>query len=417
MLGKLTLLVLSAGFVYAQDPAASNDVRSLEKRIEALEARSQGALQATWNDGVKVSSKDGAFVSQIGARLQLDAMDASEDDGLKASKITPLKDGAEIRRALIKFYGTLYSNLDYHIEYNMAGGKPTFDDAYAQFNGRPDIARIRVGQFREPMGLERLMSSRDVPFMERSLPVALTPGYNVGAMALRSFNDDRVTAAAGAFRETDPTGLIGSDDGYHFTGRLTALPMMADDKSSYIHLGVSASWQSMSEGTYRYASIPEANLAPSFADTGIMSNVDTAVACAGEFLGVDGPVSLMAEYVRTTPEVADTDVELSGWYVTASWFLTGEVRPYLMKEGVPGRVKPLKNFTDGKGAGAWELAARYSSLDLNDGLVAGRELNDVTLGVNWYMDPSTRLSLDYVRADLDSIGTADIVEARVQLDF
>ncbi len=53
------------------------------------------------------------------------------------------------------------------------------------------------------------------------------------------------------------------------------------------------------------------------------------------------------------------------------------------------------------GSGAWEVAARISSLDLDDDGTDGGELDDLTFGVNWYLNPNTRLMLDYILADLD----------------
>jgi phosphate-selective porin OprO/OprP len=67
------------------------------------------------------------------------------------------------------------------------------------------------------------------------------------------------------------------------------------------------------------------------------------------------------------------------------------------------------------------VAARISSLDLDDGIDGGR-LDDLTLGVNWYLNPNTRVMLDYIRAGLDPAGggadgDTSILAFRVQFAF
>src|SRR5205823_406306 len=61
-----------------------------------------------------------------------------------------------------------------------------------------------------------------------------------------------------------------------------------------------------------------------------------------------------------------SNVDFRAWQLMAGWFLTGETKPYKAANSTFDRVKPAKNFDDKGGAGAWELAARFSSLDLND---------------------------------------------------
>ena len=63
------------------------------------------------------------------------------------------------------------------------------------------------------------------------------------------------------------------------------------------------------------------------------------------------------------------DPTFDGYYVQAGYFLTGEHRPYVFGRGGFGRVKPKSIFGKDDGRGAWEIAARYSTLDLTDGAV------------------------------------------------
>ena len=87
-----------------------------------------------------------------------------------------------------------------------------------------------------------------------------------------------------------------------------------------------------------------------------------------------------------------------------SWLVTGESRPYSAKKGTFSRVKPNKPFSLKNGGwGALEVAARYSALDLNDGAIQGGEIEDITLGVNWYLNNNTRLMANYIMANTDNV--------------
>src|SRR5262249_651747 len=64
----------------------------------------------------------------------------------------------------------------------------------------------------------------------------------------------------------------------------------------------------------------------------------------------------------------------AGGYVEGSWTLTGERRLYNAEKGAYYAIVPARPFSpweDEFGIGALELAARYSTIDLNDKFVAG----------------------------------------------
>jgi len=80
-----------------------------------------------------------------------------------------------------------------------------------------------------------------------------------------------------------------------------------------------------------------------------------------------------------------------GYYVQGSWVLTGESRPY--SKGTIGNVRPVHDY------GAFEVAVRYSSVDLNDGPVYGGKEDDWTIGANWYLGQHFKLQANYIFAN------------------
>ena len=116
--------------------------------------------------------------------------------------------------------------------------------------------------------------------------------------------------------------------------------------------------------------------------------------------------------------IEGSDLDFSSYYVQVSYVLTGESRKYDHVTGGFRGVTPRRDFRgEPRGPGAWELGARYAGIDLNDGDVAGGELDEITLGLNWYLNANTRVMLNYLMADLDGVGDVDILQTRFQVFF
>ena len=79
-------------------------------------------------------------------------------------------------------------------------------------------------------------------------------------------------------------------------------------------------------------------------------------------------------------------------------------------------IKPNKNFGKG-GAGAFEVSFRYSSIDFNDYDIQAGTLNDITVGLNWYLNPAVRYTLNYINANVKNLGRANIFQMRFQVAF
>jgi phosphate-selective porin OprO/OprP len=156
-------------------------------------------------------------------------------------------------------------------------------------------------------------------------------------------------------------------------------------------------------------------------DTGRI-DLDSANLLNPELAVVWGSFSLQGEYFWTSLSSNEAnDPVFQGAYLYGSWFITGERRHYSTSSARFSRVTPNGNFFD-SGFGAWELAARWSWIDLTDELVEGGEEDNFTFGVNWYLNPNYRLMFNYIYADVKDRsdaedGSTDIFQMRFQVDY
>mgnify|MGYP001822269639 FL=1 len=200
--------------------------------------------------------------------------------------------------------------------------------------------------------------------------------------------------------------------------------------SSVIHLGLATSYRRADgENEVRFRERPESHVTSTrLVNTGTLDNYDNQTLIGAEAAAVFGPFSMQGEYIQTSVDLdgPGSDPDFNGWYVFGSYFLTGERRPYKASSGTFGRVVP--NSIVGKGGhGAWELAARYSTIDLNDSGIDGGEEENITLGLNWYATPNIRFMANYIRAKTDPTSEVeypsagdedvDIFQMRAQVDF
>jgi phosphate-selective porin OprO and OprP len=58
-----------------------------------------------------------------------------------------------------------------------------------------------------------------------------------------------------------------------------------------------------------------------------------------------------------------------------------------------------------RGFGAWELAARVSYLDLNDGIVNGGTMVGVSAGLHWFLTSNLKVQFDYQYNKRESLPT------------
>ncbi len=374
-------------------------------------------VQVRWKDGVRLETEDKTVRIRLGGRLHYDFAAMSQDSGVQ-ERLGALQDGTEPRRARFYLSGVLHEQVDFKFQYDFAGGATRFKDVYLGLSRVPYLGKIRIGHMKEPFSLEEMTSSNNITFMERALPNVFAPSRNAGLL-ISNHAKERVNWGVGVFRNTDDSGVGQGDGEFNITGRLTGTPWHSDKSKKIVHVGLNYSYRSPSQPRFRFRQRPEAHLAPRFVDTGNLT-MPSANLVGPEFTWVQGPASLQAEYLHAglNPVTGNGNSNFHGYYVSGSYFLTGEQRNYRVSEGRFRGIKPKRNFNSSQGGmGAWEVGLRYSSLDLNHGPVSGGRLNDFTFGLNWYLNPNARVMWNYIHANRDSIGAADIFQMRLQLNF
>ncbi|MDJ0806734.1 MAG: porin [Gammaproteobacteria bacterium] len=369
--------------------------------------------------GLQVESADGDFRFELGGRLLIDAAWYDEDK-------TRLDNESEIRSSRLSLRGNLWDDWQFKSEVEFAQDGAELKSNYLRYRGFKPLL-ITLGNFKEPFGLERWTSISETTFMERAaVSGALAPARSLG-LGLRS-SVRRWSISAGLFGDRDLSRSSGDDSSDEqsraVTGRVTYLPLRS--KTSMLHTGLAASYRVFDEGQIRFKARPESHLIETpFIDTGNIKDVDEVRRFGAEAAAVIGPWSLQAEYIKTeTHRNGDNPtLDFSGWYVYTSYLLTGESRPYRHQRGVYRGIAPKRPLNLG-GAGAWELALRYSRLDLTDEEVVGGELDLFTLGLNWYPNVNVRLMANYIHVlNVDRPGSvydgdgSQIFQIRSQLDF
>lgn len=282
-------------------------------------------------------------------------------------------------------------------------------DAYFRlFNKK--VGDFRLGQFKTPVGFEEgAIGSGSTTFLERALPVqAVNQGRRIGVdWTYENLPGWLLNAAF--FSGGD---LNGDNDGTTWAARAVYNPVK--NETTVVHLGVAASVEDRDDEVARIRARPEANLtAIRLIDTGNLAGAERIRRVGLEGAWAQGPFSLQGEYlIIAAARRTAHDFSGDGAYLYGSWVLTGESRPY--KSGAFGNVKPKHDY------GAVEIGLRYSTLDLNDGLVAGGKQHDWTLGANWYLGQHIKLQANYIRAFSDKGALAldpKITEVRAQIYF
>jgi len=186
------------------------------------------------------------------------------------------------------------------------------------------------------------------------------------------------------------------DETFSFAARVIYTPIRTDD--SVLLLGASGSLRStdFDSGVVRFKTKPETNVADiKYVDTGNITDVDSYNIFGGELAYANKRFYAQSEYITTNlTRMNDLeDLSFGGGYVYATYFLTDDTHPYDSNSAEFGRVTPKSK------SGAWEVTARFSSVDMDDQDILAGASTSMTFGVNYYANANIRMYLNYGMVD------------------
>lgn len=351
--------------------------------------------------------------TQIHSYVMIDAANYS-DRSLGATQFS-------LRRADISLERNLSFGWLLYADAQLVDGHLEFKDVYVRKQTRV-FGVVTVGNQQEPFGLEQFGSFRNTTFLERATTNALAPSRSIGITS-SDFRGPWIWSYGFYTAGTKDEGR--TQRGVALTGRLAYL--LHTDSGPY-HLAIDYSTRRAGpDNDQRFKSAPEVALSSSdnFLDTGTITSSNKVQRYGLEAAHVNGPFSWQAEYMEAHLQRSDglPSLRFRGWYGYASWMITGESREYRESNATFGPVVPHASW-NGHGGGALEVGVRLSMTDLNDRDVVGGKETNLTVGVNWYLDKSVRLSANFVHAiDLNKPGTSgsgshpSAVVGRLQYQF
>jgi phosphate-selective porin OprO/OprP len=310
-----------------------------------------------------------------------------------------------VRRADISLLHDLGLGWLFYADAQLVDGSLEFKDVYVR-KQTSTFGVVTIGNQQEPFGLEQYGSFRTTTFLERATTNALAPSRSVG-ISSSDFRGPWIWSygffTAGT-RDEDRT-----QRGVALTGRVAYL--WKTDGGLY-HFALDYSTRRAGPNNDQsFKSSPEVALTSSddFLNTHTITDSNKVQRYGLEAAHVDGPFSWQAEYMEAHLQRNDglPPLRFRGWYGYASWMVTGESREYRESNATFGPVVPNASW-NGHGGGALEVGVRLSMTDLNDRDIVGGKETNLTVGVNWYLDKSVRLSANLVHAiDLNKPGDPD----------
>jgi phosphate-selective porin OprO/OprP len=362
-----------------------------------------------------------------------------------------LDDGFNARRARIGVIGKFFEDWNYALIYDFAGSSDGFastasvrgasvgflpggalsgiENAYLSYTGfKPFGGKLAIegGYIDVPYTLDEATSSNDILFLERASSQVIAA--NIAASDFRSaagarwYTDSFWIGAyatgptAGAVHSASSTNPNGTTEQLGATARVAGQVVSGKDYS--LHIGGDAEFlidspHNLVTGaqTLTLSDRPELRIDPTtLISTGALAGVSGAQVYSAEAAATYGPLFFQGEYFWYNVDRGNlpglSSVKFNGGYAQAAWVLTGETHTYNSALAAYNGIVPLNPFSlTGGGWGAWEIAGRISTIDLNDQLatangVAGGRQTVYTAGLNWYVNRNVRFMFDYLHGDV-----------------
>jgi phosphate-selective porin OprO/OprP len=410
-----------------------------------------GAVVTMPGNRPTICTADGLNCVAITGRIHFDGGGYDYHPNTAATVPQRLDDGVNVRRARIGVVGKFMGDWNFGLIYDFGGSSDGFastasvggaavgflpggalsgiENAYLSYTGFKPFGgtlAIEGGIMDILYTMDEATSSNDIMFMERASSGVIAA--NIAASDFRStfgarWYDDRFWA--GAYATGPTTGAIhsassinpnGTTEQFGAAARVAGQVLSTNDYT--LHIGGDAEWlirppHNLVTGaqTVTLNDRPELRIDPTtLISTGAIAGVSAAQVYSAEAAATVGSLFLQGEYfwfnVERKAIPGLPDLKFQGGYAQAGYILTGETRKYNPGSASYGGVIPAHPFSlDGGGWGAWEIAGRFSTIDLNDQLatangVAGGRQNIYTLALNWYVNRNVRFMFDYLHGDV-----------------
>jgi phosphate-selective porin OprO/OprP len=410
------------------------------------------------NNRPTVCTADEQNCISITSRIHWDVGGYDYRPNMAATSPQKLDSGENLRRARIGVIGKFFGDWNYALIYDFGGTADGFastastgaapgvggatvgflpggavsgvENAYLSYTGfKPFGGKMAVegGIMDLPYTLDEATSSNDIPFMERASSGIIA--QNIAAGDFRStvgarWFDDRLWL--GGYVTGPTTGAIHSASSLNPNGTTEqtgafarAAGQILNGNGYTFHLGAEAEWlirasrdEITGAQTLTLSDRPELRIDPtSLISTGALAGVSGAQVYSVEAAGTYGPLYVQGEYFwfnvdRDNLAAPLSSVKFDGGYAEVAYTLTGETRKYNPASASYGGIVPLNplSFTE-NGWGAWEIAGRISTMNLNDQLasangVAGGRQTVYTAALNWYVNGNVRFMFDFLHGDV-----------------
>ena len=410
-------------------PAAESEVQ-----LASLHAAQESSAKEKKPDDGWTDLSSEKWTVKLAGHIQMDyVLWANADD-----PPIPAENYFEFRRLRLVADGVGYGQYDFRLQIDIepeAGDgvtTPVTDvkDAYFTMNDVPLVQRWRIGNFFVPFSLEQVTNDTNNIFMERSIPTQgiFAADREVGIATYGVSEDKNTTWTFGVFFDRISESRkerLDDRQGTRLSARFTHLPFYDESSNGrfLFHTGAGLLYSDNFNDLTRFAARPQVHEGPFLIDSGNIASDDWIVGNI-ELAAVLGPVSIQSEIFAASVDQPTGEASLYGYYVYASYFLTGENRIF-ERYGQHGaqfaRNVPFSNFFAVPGCistGAWEAKVRTSYLDLEQ--LGEGQYQDITAGFNWYWTDRIRCMFDWIHPFTTSetvFGTTESDLIAMRFDF
>lgn len=295
------------------------------------------------------------------------------------------------RKADLTLRGSLLEGVGYYFKAELMDAELDIRDIYVNYNTGSGL--IMIG-FLDPIDESVNPSYRE--FMEGSAVEDFAPGNQLGIGFFREGKN--WTFFTAALKNTIDKHRV-EEAGIIYSTRFTVAPPVPE--GYLLHIGGYASWRKADddEELYRYSATSLLRTGESYVDTGAVADEEMLFGIEfGLNIGSASFDGQCAVVRASVPLALESHSYLNGCYLAGIWTLTGEARYY----GGDGfsLIRVNKSVFDG-GPGAWQIGARYDTIDLSDGAIQGGGQNTWTLSLNWYLNGQFWISGNYSRAKFE----------------